>query len=522
MKGHSAKGSLAERSYPELSVIERLRACSVERADCRLAAGENKSVTYFEAFRESNALAHYLATVCGCGPASTVVLAAPNVLWFPAILAAVQMCGSRIALLAPTLPHDELTRCASLLSPQVIIVSTPDGCAAAARAFPEAHVLAVGCPVAPVPLISEIVAQTGYDADRSFPHIDADSKIVVFSSGSTGRPKAIVNKLSSFALNGIALTRALELAPDDVLFVPVPFIHVFGVVGVFATLMSGASLVSDEKYHARAACQLVSTYRATVHLGVSTMFVRELRENQDSEWDFSSLRAGLVAGAGCPASVITEFEERYGCRIMQSYGMSETAATLTVTPLELPASRRAATVGLCIEGAEVKTDPDTGELLCKSASMMDGVLQPDGSVRLDLDDGWFRTGDVAEIDGEGYLSIVGRLKDMIIRGGVNIFPAEVERVYDARDDVEACCLVGYPDPDLGERTCLAVVMKPGADAYSRDLRLYAKSLVEKQKIPDVILKMTEFPQLGNGKIDKKTLRAMIIDAMRQAGERDED
>ena len=522
MKIDCAKGPLATRSYPKLSVIERLRACSTEQAYRRLAAGENKSVTYFDALRESNALAHYLATTCECGPESTVVLSAPNVLWFPAILAAVQMCGSRIALLAPTLPRDEFERCAGLLNPQVIIMSTPEGCQAAQEAFPKSHVLAVGCPVAPVPLVSEVVARTGYDDSRTFPHIDADSKIVVFSSGSTGRPKAIVNRLSSFALNGIALTRALELSPDDVLFVPVPFIHVFGVVGVFAALMSGASFVSDEKYHARAACQLVSTYRATVHLGVSTMFVRELRENQDGAWDFSSLRAGLVAGAGCPASVITEFEERFGCRIMQSYGMSETAATLTVTPLELSAERRASTVGFCIEGAEAKVDPDTGELSCKSASMMDGILQPDGGVHLELDDGWFRTGDVAAIDEEGYLTIVGRLKDMIIRGGVNIFPAEVERVYDARDDVDACCLVGYPDPDLGERTCLAVVMKPGAAAYSRDLRLYAKGLVEKQKIPDVILKMDGFPQLGNGKIDKKALRAMVIDAMRQAGERDED
>lgn len=515
---HSSVKSPDERGYPELSLVGMLRAGFATRGWCRLGASENESITYFDAYRDANALAYYLEDTCGCGPRSTVVLSSPNVLLFPVIIAAVQMCGARVALLAPTLPNEEFIRCASSLNPDVIIMSTSDGSDVARQAFPSAHVLAVGCLCAPVPLISEAISQAGYDESRHFRHIDADSEIVVFSSGSTGRPKAIANKLSSFALNGIALKESLGLVPDDRIFVPVPFIHVFGVVGMFATLVSCATFVSSEKYHSRIACQLIAGQRATVHLGVSTMFVRELRENQDDEWDFSSLRAGLVAGAGCPASVIVDFERRFGCRIMQSYGMSETAATLTVTPLDLPAERRAATAGFCIKGAEAKLDPDSGELLCKSASMMKGILQPDGSLRLDLEDGWFRTGDVAQMDDEGYITIVGRIKDMIIRGGVNIFPAEVERIYDERDDIDSCCLVGFPDPDLGERTCLAVMMKQGRDAYSRDLRQYAKGLVEKQKIPDVVLKFDEFPQLGNGKIDKKALRALVVDTMRQAGE----
>ena len=482
-----------ECGYPELSLVGMLRAGFATRGWCRLGASENESITYFDAYRDANALAYYLEDTCGCGPRSTVVLSSPNVLLFPVILAAVQMCGARVALLAPTLPNEEFIRCTSSLSPDVIIMSTSDGCDVARQAFPRAHVLAVGCLCAPVPLISEAISQAGYDESRRFRHIDVDSEIVVFSSGSTGRPKAIVNRLSSFALNGIALKEALGLVPDDRLFVPVPFIHVFGVVGMLATLVSCATFVSSEKYHSRIACQLIAGQRATV-------------------------QAGLVAGAGCPASVIVDFERRFGCRIMQSYGMSETAATLTVTPLDLPAERRAATAGFCIKGAEAKLDPDSGELLCKSASMMKGILQPDGSLRLDLKDGWFRTGDVAQMDDEGYITIVGRIKDMIIRGGVNIFPAEVERIYDERDDIDSCCLVGFPDPDLGERTCLAVMMKQGHDAYSRDLRQYAKGLVEKQKIPDVVLKFDEFPQLGNGKIDKKALRALVVDTMRQAGE----
>jgi fatty-acyl-CoA synthase len=495
--------------FPELSLMQWIYEGFMSFGTKRFAVSINESCSYAQAYMQANSLAGYFKDELGLKPGSSIVLSAPNLIQVPLVLAAAQLLDVRVALFSTTPGKSEFERGIKLTDPQLIIMSSIEQCHAAQELAPEAKVATIGCPSAPVSLLEDMISACPFDDAREFPDANADAKIIVFSSGSTGTPKAIVNRASSFALNGLELCKWLELTSDDMIFLPVPLIHVFGVVGLYATLAARASFATSTKYHAAEACAMIANAAATVHMGVSTMFIRELRENADEKWDFSSLRTGLVAGAGCPPSVITTFDERYGCRLMQSYGMSETAATLTVTPLELSAEERAATVGFCIKGADAKTDPATGEILCKSASMMDGVLLEDGSCRLDLDDGWFHTGDVGSIDERGMMVITGRLKDMIIRGGINIFPSEIEAAYESSPDVQACYAVGYDDEDLGERTCLCVMMTQGSSVSARDLRAYAKGRVDKCKVPDLVLKMDTFPYLSNGKIDRVSLRKQV-------------
>ncbi|HAM15275.1 MAG TPA: AMP-binding protein, partial [Eggerthellaceae bacterium] len=165
-----------------------------------------------------------------------------------------------------------------------------------------------------------------------------------------------------------------------------------------------------------------------------------------------------------------------------------------------------------------KLDPQTGEVLCKSVAMMDGLLKEDGTLDPGVDeDGWFHSGDVARMDDDGNYYIVGRIKDIVIRGGVNIFPAEVENAYQQHEGVAESCLVGYPDPELGERTCLCVVEKDGCDASASDLRAWAKGRLEKCKIPDVVMKMDRLPRLASDKTDKAALRRTVLEAMKQSG-----
>lgn len=508
---------LANKSFPPLSLARALFEGYVRNPHKPMAIGANESATYADAYLMTNDLAWRLRCECGVEPGDTVVLAAPNLIAVPCIMAASQMCGARLVHLSPTLERDDFERCTNMVDPRVVVASNEAHCAYARELFPNAKVLSLGGLDASVFRIEDAPRMASLSKAWEFPGYPGETEIVLFSSGSTGAPKAIVNRASSFSRNACALQEALSLSEDDVLYVPVPFAHVFGIVGVYAALLAGATIVTSAKYRPETALSLIADTCATVHFGVSTMFLRELRANQDDDWDLSTLRTGLVGGASCPESVLHEFERRWGCRLMQSYGMTETAATLTVTPLELPVSVRARTVGAGVDGVRIELAPDTREILVKTPTLMAGVIQDDGGYRLDLDEeGWLHTGDVGAFDEHGLLSIVGRIKEMIIRGGVNIFPAEVEAVYQANRDVSECCLVGYDDPELGERTCLCAIARPGSDASTRELRSYAVGRIEKCKIPDTVLKMDRLPHLANGKIDRIALMNHVKGALERA------
>ncbi len=503
--------------YPRLSIMRCVYDVFCDNPSRIFAMGDEHAVTYGKAYRDINALAWHFKSQLGLKSGDTVVFSMPNLALIPVIMGAVQLCGARMAMLSYSLEREEFERVTALVKPSIAIMSEPQACLMAREVLPDAVVLAAGCPFAPVPMVDDIIAHASFDESREFPDTNAQSHVVVFSSGSTGRPKAIVNRMEAFMLNGLALKSAFAITQEDILYIPVPLNHVFGLVGLAAVLVSGACLVTSACYKPQAACALIAQTHASIHLGVPTMIVRELREVENGARDLSCLRAALVAGAGCPPQVLEEFEERFGCKVMQSYGMSETAATLTVTPLELPAAYRARTAGCCIEGAQVKLLPGSNEVACKSASLMEGILQEDGSLKLELDeDGWFHTGDVGCLDDNGMLSITGRIKEMIIRGGINIFPAEIEAVYQQNEQVSACCVVPCPDADLGERTCLCVVMEPGAQMSNVELRMWGKGRIEKCKLPDYVLKMDSFPYLGNSKIDKKKLAAKAVEMIGNA------
>lgn len=514
MQCREAGLALARANLPQGTLARAFYEGYLHAPHKRMAVGVNESMTYAEAYRRANVLAWHLRRECGVGVGSMVGISSPNDLHVPVAMAAAQMCGANIVHLPPGLQDFEFERNVSLVPPDVFIVSSERTLAMVERFAPGKPTLMIGCTGGACLSVDEVSSHSLLGSGWEFPAVPAETTIALYSSGSTGAPKAIVNYARSFSLNAVALRKALSLTPDDVIYVPVPFAHVFGIVGIYAAIVVGATLVTSAKYRPETALSLLSSTRATVHLGVATMFLRELRENADDEWDLTSLRAGLVAGAGCPASVLYDFEERYGCRIMQSYGMTETAATLTVTPLDTPVAVRVRTVGMAIEGAEVKLDPATGEVLCKTRSLMAGIVSERGVCKLELDEGgWLRTGDVGAIDEEGMLSVVGRIKDIVIRGGINIFPAEVEALYEGCPGVVESCLVGYPDPELGERTCLCVILEQGSTASSLELRQFAQGRTEKCRIPDIVMRLDDFPRLANGKINKNALKDLVKTAL---------
>ncbi len=501
------------------SLLACLRRGYHDAPSKRMTIVPRGSISYADAFVQTCTLVNYFKSACGIGPGKVVALSSPNLMRTALVIAAVEACGARLALLPSALARPDFAHYTSLVDPNLIIVATAEHCAMARELFPDVQLMAIGCRDVPVPCVDDVARGFEYGADALNVSCLADkAKYIVFSSGSTGLPKAIVNRSLSFAYNGICLRRALGFIDSDAAFVPVPIAHVFGIVGLYAVLGGGGTLVTMEKFTPEDACVLIETTRATLHLGVPTMYLRELRVNRGGLYNLSSLRTGVVAGSSCPDKVILEYERRYGCRLMPSYGMSETAATLTVCDIGLPAEVRAVTVGVAIEGASIKVDPESGEVLCKSPSMMEGIIKPDGTFDPGVDeDGWLHSGDVGESASDGSLRIIGRIKDIIIRGGINIFPAEIERTYQEHPDVSECCLLGYEDSELGERTALAVILRDGAAVSSIELRSWSKGRVEKVKIPDIVLKMDDFPRLSSGKVDKKALKRRVDETLANLG-----
>ena len=517
--GGAADRAAGGSGYPEYAFIRYFEEGYLEQPFKQALIGTGESLTYSEVYLRTKALAWYLEHELAIGPSSTVALASANVVDLPVIMAAVQVCGAMLVLCSPRAEISDYQAYTDLVHPDLFIAFRPDACEALAQAYPHMEVMTLRCKSEGLRSVERVIARCRARGMAFTPRMRGEAHIVLFSSGSTGKPKAIVNRFSSFYHNGSEIARGYRVTRDDVLYLPVPFFHSYGMIGLYTALPKGATVVTIVKYRPESSLSAIESARVTVYFGVPTMYLREMRVNEDDDWDLSTVRVAKIAGAPCPEAAAEEYERRYGCRMLPSYGMTEAAATVTMADYDASLHARAAGVGVPIDGVEVKLDPETGELLVKSVSMMDGILREDGTLDPCVDeDGWFHSGDVAALDDDGNYYITGRIKDIVIRGGVNIFPAEVENAYQEHEGIAESCLVGYPDPELGERTCLCVVEKEGSSASASALRDYAKGRLEKCKIPDVVMKMESLPRLVSGKTDKAALRETVTKALVKNGQ----
>lgn len=497
---------------PEFSFMSYIRDGYLAEPYKQLIVGSSESLSYADAFHRARAYAWHLRNECDVQPGTTVMFSSLNYVDYPVIMAAISQCRARMVLATGSATDAEIIASAEATRPEMIIVNKPEHVDALRGSFPDVRLETIRCSHPQCDSVEHVISHGLRHGNDGLFDEEGDSQIVLFSSGSTGKPKAIVNRMSSFFHNGHILARTFSLSPADTAYLPMPFSHTYGVAAMCAVLVAGATMATLVKYRPEASLSTIVSTKAAVYFGVPTMFQRELRVNQKNEWDLSCLRCGMVAGATIPEASQREFEERFECKLIQSYGMTETAATLTMSRFVYPLEKRCQTIGKAVEGAQMCLDPANGEILVKASTLMDGILKEDGSLELDLDeDGWFHSGDVGTMDESGDYYVTGRIKDMVIRGGINIFPAEIENVYQDNPEIAESCMVGYPDPELGERTCLCVIMNDGAASTASELRLYARGKVEKCKIPDTVMKMKDLPRLGNGKIDKKALRKQVTD-----------
>jgi fatty-acyl-CoA synthase len=356
-----------------------------------------------------------------------------------------------------------------------------------------------------------------------------------YTSGTTGFPKGVMLTHRNILNNGYFIGERQRFTEADRLCLPVPLFHCFGIVlGVMAVLTHGGTLVLLETFEPLLALAAVQKERCTALYGVPTMFIAELNHPMFDLFDLTSLRTGIMAGSPCPIEVMKKVISAMHCEeITIAYGLTEASPVITQTSTDDTVDRRVSTVGTALPGIEVKiTDPETGatlgtgeqgELCCRGYNVMKGYYNMPEATASAIDaDGWLHSGDLAACDEAGYYRITGRSKDMIIRGGENIYPREIEEFLYTVPGIEDAQVVGVPDDRYGEVVGAFVVRKEGADLTAGDIRDFAIARIARYKVPKHLFFVDEYPITANGKIQKYRLREMAAAMLQESRDAAED
>ncbi|WP_029527516.1 AMP-binding protein [Polaromonas glacialis] len=341
-----------------------------------------------------------------------------------------------------------------------------------------------------------------------------------FTSGTTGFPKGATLTHRNILNNGFFIGEAMRLTPADRLCIPVPLYHCFGMVlGNLACLTHGATIVyPNDGFEPLSVLQTVQDEKCTGLHGVPTMFIAELDHPRFAEFDLSTLRTGIMAGSPCPTEVMKRVVSDMNLgQITIAYGMTETSPVSCQSSIDTPLSKRVSTVGLVQPHLEVKIiDPESGEIVApgvsgefctRGYSVMHGYWDDPARTAESIDaDGWMHTGDLATMDFEGYVNIVGRIKDMVIRGGENIYPREIEEFLYRHPKVQDVQVVGLPDKRYGEELCAWIVPRPGVMLAEDEIRDFCKGQIAHYKVPRYIRFVPGFPMTVTGKIQKFKIR----------------
>jgi fatty-acyl-CoA synthase len=346
---------------------------------------------------------------------------------------------------------------------------------------------------------------------------------IQFTSGTTGAPKGATLTHHNILNNGFFIGEALRLSDRDRVCIPVPLYHCFGMVlGNLACVTHGAAMVyPGEGFDPLATLETVAAERCTALYGVPTMFIAELSHSEFKRFDLSSLRTGIMAGSPCPIEVMKRcVSDMHMTEVTIAYGMTETSPVSTQTSTDDPLDRRVGTVGRVHPHVEVKIiDAEgrivprgvAGELCTRGYSVMLGYWgDPERTAEAIDRARWMHTGDLATLDAEGYCNIVGRIKDMVIRGGENVYPREVEEFLFRHPKIEAVQVVGVPDAKYGEELCAWIKLKPGESASAEDIRGFCQGQIAHYKIPRHIKFVEAFPMTVTGKVQKFLMREQMI------------
>ncbi len=350
-----------------------------------------------------------------------------------------------------------------------------------------------------------------------------------YTSGTTGFPKGVMLTHQGIGNNGFWIGENQNFGPTDRLCLPVPLFHCFGcVLGVLAAVTHGSAMIVCETYVPVTVMQSVEKERCTALYGVPTMFIAILDHDLFPKFDFSTLRTGIMAGSPCPAPIMRQvMDKMHMTEITICYGLTEASPVMTQTRIEDDLRRKTETVGRPMPEIEVKVvDPETneevepgvqGEVLCRGYNVMKGYYDmPEATAKAVSPEGWLHSGDLGVMDGDGYLSITGRLKDMIIRGGENIYPKEIEEFLYTMDCIRDVQVAGVPSRKYGEEVGAFIILKDGCESTPEDVRDFCRGKIAWHKIPKYIVFLDDYPMTASGKVQKFKLRDLAAEMFPQA------
>ncbi|MCB0914805.1 MAG: long-chain fatty acid--CoA ligase [Actinobacteria bacterium] len=471
---------------------------------------DDAEVSYGVLAAAASRLAGWLAEL-GVQPGDRVAVTLPNIPQMPIIYYGILWAGGVVVPMNPLYKSREFAYV--LRDAEAKVFFAWDGVADEASAgASDAGVAFV--PVSATGFVPELMThEPGEFVDRDA----SDTAVVLYTSGTTGSPKGAELTHDNMMRNAEISTRLIDASPDDVIFGGLPLFHSFGqTVGMNAGILAGATMTLVPRFEPTKALEVLQRDQVTIMLGVPTMYIALLQHPDKDEFDLSSLRVCASGGASLPVEVLKGFEQAFGAVILEGYGLSETSPVASFNHADR--GRKAGSIGQPVDGVEFRlidnewndvAEGEIGEIAIKGHNVMKGYLGNPEATEWAIRDGWFRSGDLARRDADGFYFIVDRAKDMIIRGGYNVYPREVEEVLYEHPAVATAAVVGIPHPELGEEVAAAITIKSDATLTEDEVRDFVKERVAAYKYPRVVWITSELPMGPTGKILKRQIQIPV-------------
>ena len=486
------------------NLTDTVRAC----AD-RVAVRVDDATMTYQALGEASARVAGLLHERGLKPGDRVGIMMPNVAEVPVVYYGVLRAGGVVVPMNPLLKAREVAY--YLGDSGAGLIFAWHAFADHARGGAEqAGAEAITVDSASFPDLLASAAADDQVADRE----DGDTAVILYTSGTTGHPKGAElthgNLLSNTEVARNDITR---VSPDDVIFGGLPLFHVFGqTVALNVAVASGACLTLLPRFSAEHALRIIADHRVTIFEAVPTMYVALLHQPDRADYDTSALRMCVSGGAALPVQVLRGFEDAFGVPVLEGYGLSETSPVASFNHPDR--EHKPGSIGTPIRDVQMRVvdsedndvpQGEVGEIVIRGPNVMKGYWQRPEATAEAMRDGWFHTGDMARVDSDGYFYIVDRKKDLIIRGGYNVYPREIEEVLYEHPAVAEAAVIGLPHPALGEEVGAAVVLKPDAVISAEELRNYVKGQVAAYKYPRHVWIADALPKGSTGKIQKRDI-----------------